>query len=153
MAKSTEEVDSVMPNQATQEVTLAKSSLNLRCTAKANMAEAATVATADTAVVAADSEIAATRAEAKVVATETAVANVTEVVVIEATAAVAVEVTRVGLKFPMFPKVKLQLCCPTISGSRQSRIKALSTSTRLNSEFSIMPRKLDSRLCKVLEPN
>ena len=152
MAKSTEEVDSVMPNQATQEVTLAKSSLNLRCTAKANMAEAATVATADTAVAAADSEIAATRAEAKV-ATETAVANVTEVVVIEATAAVAVEVTRVGLKFPMFPKVKLQLCCPTISGSRQSRIKALSTSTRLNSEFSIMPRKLDSRLCKVLEPN
>ena len=151
MAKSTEEVDSVMPNQATQEVTLAKSSLNLRCTAKANMAEAATVATADTAVAAADSEIAATRAEAKV-ATETAVANVTEVV-IEATAAVAVEVTRVGLKFPMFPKVKLQLCCPTISGSRQSRIKALSTSTRLNSEFSIMPRKLDSRLCKVLEPN
>ena len=141
-----------MPNQATQEVTLAKSSLNLRCTAKANMAEAATVATADTAVAAADSEIAATRAEAKV-ATETAVANVTEVVVIEATAAVAVEVTRVGLKFPMFPKVKLQLCCPTISGSRQSRIKALSTSTRLNSEFSIMPRKLDSRLCKVLEPN
>ena len=151
MAKSTEEVDSVMPNQATQEVTLAKSSLNLRCTAKANMAEAATVATADKAVAAADSEIAATRAEAKV-ATETAVANVTEVV-IEATAAVAVEVTRVGLKFPMFPKVKLQLCCPTISGSRQSRIKALSTSTRLNSEFSIMPRKLDSRLCKVLEPN
>lgn len=151
MAKSTEEVDSVMPNQATHEVTLAKSSLNLRCTAKANMAEAATVATADTAVAAADSEIAATRAEAKV-ATETAVANVTEVV-IEATAAVAVEVTRVGLKFPMFPKVKLQLCCPTISGSRQSRIKALSTSTRLNSEFSIMPRKLDSRLCKVLEPN
>ena len=89
------------PNQATQEVTHVKWSLNLKCTAKVNMAEAATVATADTAVVEVDSEIAAMRAEA-MEATETAVANVTEVV-IEATVAV----TRLGLKFPMFLKVKL----------------------------------------------
>ena len=113
------------------------------------MGEAATVATADTAVVEADSEIAATRAEA-MEATENAVANVTEVV-IEAT--VAVEVTRLGLKFPMFPKVKLQLCCPTISVSRCARIKDSSTFTRLNSEFSMMRRIVDFRLYKVSEPN
>jgi len=143
-AMNTEEEAFQMLNHPTQEVKLVKRNLNQRCTGKVKVV-VAMVAIADQAVAAVDSETAAMRAEAKVVI-ETAVANVTEA---EKEAMVAAAVaSQVEQKFPLFPRVRPQICCQTISVSRTSRIKDRYSFIVSISEFSTPKKKLDMKLSK-----
>ena len=148
-AKNTEEEAFQMLNHPTPEVKLAKRNLNQRCTGKVKVV-VAMVAIADTAVAAVDSETAAMTAEVMVVI-ETAVANVTEAE-IEAMVAAAVA-SQVDQKFPLFPRVRLQICCQTISGSRTSTIKDRYSFIVLILEFSTPIETLDMKLSEASRAN
>jgi hypothetical protein len=105
----------------------------------------------DMAVAVMDLEMALMRAEV-ILVIEAEVTHVTESE-IEFMVVAAAVTSHMWLKFPMFPRVKLHICCQTISGYRTLIFKDRHSFIVLNLEFSTPIKILDLKLFEASRAN